>query len=74
MKSITLLGIVLVVLGLAGLLWPVITYTETEQVLDIGPLQVTADNEKDVSVPPLAGGAAVAAGIALVVVGARRRP
>jgi hypothetical protein len=73
MKGVTLIGLVLAVLGLAGLIWPVITYTETEQVLDVGPLEVTADNENRVPIPPLASGLALAAGVALVVAGSRGR-
>jgi hypothetical protein len=73
MKGITIVGVILVVLGLAGLLWPVISYTRTEKVAEIGPLEVTNEHTKTVPVPPLASGAAVAAGVALVIVGSRRR-
>jgi uncharacterized membrane protein HdeD (DUF308 family) len=73
MKGITLLGVVLIILGLAGLVWPVISYTDTDTVVDIGPLEVTAQSEEHVPIPPLAGGAAIVAGIALVVMGTRRR-
>jgi hypothetical protein len=62
----------LIILGLAGLVWPVISYTDTDTGVDIGPLEVTAQSEERVPIPPLAGGAAVA-GIALVVMGTRRR-
>lgn len=72
MKGLTLVGVLIAVLGLAGLLWPVVTYTETEQVLDVGPLEVTADNEKSVPIPPLASGLALAAGVALAIAGSRQ--
>jgi len=45
----------------------VISYTRTEKVVDIGPVEVTADKTRHVPVPPLVGGLAVAAGLILVV-------
>jgi uncharacterized membrane protein HdeD (DUF308 family) len=67
MKGLMLIGVLLIVAGLAGLTWPVISYTRTEKVVDIGPVEVTADRERRVPVPPLVGGLAVAAGLILVV-------
>lgn len=68
-----LLGIVLIVAGLFALVYQGITYTRRETVLDIGPIKATADREKTIPLPPIAGVAAVASGIALVVVGSKRR-
>ena len=69
MKSI---GIVLVVLGLLALVYQGITYTQRETVIDIGPIHATADQEKTLPLPPIAGVVAVAAGIALLVAGKKR--
>jgi hypothetical protein len=66
MKGLMLVGVLLIVAGLAGLTWPVISYTRTEKVVDIGPVEVTADKTRHVPVPPLVGGLAVAAGLILV--------
>ena len=73
MKPIALAGIVLIVLGLAALVYGGITYTSRETVIDIGPIQATADRERTFPLPPVAGVVAVAGGIALLVAGARRR-
>jgi uncharacterized membrane protein HdeD (DUF308 family) len=67
MKGLALIGVLLIVGGLAALAWPVISYTQTEKVLDIGPVEVTADRERHIPLPPIVGGLAVAAGIVLVV-------
>ena len=67
MKGLMLVGVLLIVAGLAALTWPVISYTRTEKVVDLGPVEVTADRERRVPVPPLVGGLAVAAGLILVV-------
>ena len=73
MKPIALTGIVLIVLGLAALVYGGINYTTRETVIDIGPLKATADRERTFPLPPVLGIVAVAGGIALLVAGARKR-
>lgn len=68
-----LIGIFLIVAGILALVYQGISYTTRETVIDIGPIKATADREKTIPLPPIAGLAAVAAGIALVVVGSKRR-
>jgi hypothetical protein len=72
MKGTMLLGVILLVAGLAGLAWPVISYTTTETVVDIGPVEVTAEREKHVPVPPIVGGLAAVAGVVILVAGNRK--
>jgi uncharacterized membrane protein YidH (DUF202 family) len=69
MKS---LGIVLIVLGLLALIYQGVTYTQRETVIDLGPIQATAEEKKTLPLPPIVGVVAVAAGIALVVAGRKR--
>ena len=66
-------GLVLIVVGVAALLYQGITYTTRETVLDVGPIHATADREKTIPLPPLVGLVAVAGGVALLVVGLRAR-
>jgi hypothetical protein len=73
MKPITIVGVLLVVLGLAALAYQGVTYTSRETVIDIGPITATADREKTLPIPPLIGILAVVGGVALLVVGARKR-
>jgi hypothetical protein len=73
MKPITWAGIVLIALGVIALVYQGITYTTRETVIDLGPLKAQVEKEKTVPLPPILGVLAVAAGIVLVVVGARRR-
>jgi hypothetical protein len=72
-KSMTIAGIVLIVLGVAALAYQGITYTSRETVIDIGPLKATAERERTFPLPPVVGGAAVLAGVALAVAGARQK-
>ena len=73
MKPAALAGIVLIVLGVVALVYQGITYTKRETVIDIGPLHATADREKTLPLPPVIGVAAIAGGVALLVVGGRKR-
>ena len=73
MKPLSISGIVLIVLGLAALVYGGINYTTRETVIDIGPIQATADRERTLPLPPVLGVVAVAGGIALLVAGSRKR-
>jgi hypothetical protein len=72
MKPILIVGIVLVIAGVAGLVTGRVSYTTKEKVLDLGPVEATAEKEHTIGIPEIAGVAALVAGIGLVVVGARR--
>ena len=72
MKLIMLVGVVCIVLGLAALAYQGITYTTREKVIDVGPVQVTAEKENAIWLPPLLGIGVVGTGVVLVVVGLRR--
>ncbi len=73
MKPAAILGIVLIVVGLAALAYQGVTYTSREKVLDLGPIQATAERSRTVPIPPVLGIVAVAAGVVLVVIGVRKR-
>ena len=72
MKPATSLGLALIVLGIVAFVYQGITYTTREKVIDLGPLQATVDTKETIPLPPIVGGLALASGIALLVVGARR--
>jgi UDP-N-acetylmuramyl pentapeptide phosphotransferase/UDP-N-acetylglucosamine-1-phosphate transferase len=61
-------GIVLIVLGVLALGYQGIRYTTREKLIDIGPINVTTTERKTIPLPPIVGGAAVVAGIALILV------
>jgi uncharacterized membrane protein HdeD (DUF308 family) len=72
MKTATIVGVLLIVLGVIALGYEGITYTTREKVLDIGPLQASVDKKKTIPLSPALGAAALLGGIALVVTGTRR--
>ncbi|HEV8438775.1 MAG TPA: DUF3185 domain-containing protein [Methylomirabilota bacterium] len=67
-----LIGIALIALGLIALVYQGITYTTREKVVDLGPLKITAQNEKTIPLPPILGGLAMVGGIVLVVAAVRK--
>ncbi|NOT35660.1 MAG: DUF3185 domain-containing protein [Candidatus Eisenbacteria bacterium] len=69
MRSI---GVVLVVLGVLALAYQGFSYTKREKVIDLGPIQATADTKKHVSIPPIAGGVAVVAGVTMMLISRRQ--
>lgn len=65
-------GIALIVLGVLGFAVTGISYTTTETVMDVGPLEIEKEEERNLPITPLAAGGAVIVGIGLVVAGRRR--
>jgi hypothetical protein len=66
MRHLLLVGFVLVVLGIAGLIVQNVTFTETKQVLNVGSLQISAEEQHNVPIPTIAGLAAVIAGLGMI--------
>ena len=56
-------GLVLIVVGIAMLIWTGFTYTKKEKLVDAGPIQISADKEKSVNWPPYVGGIILVAGV-----------
>ena len=70
MKSI--LGVVLLVIGILMLIYSGFAYTKREKVVDAGPLQISADKQKTVNWPPYAGGFLVLGGVILLATGNKK--
>ncbi len=73
MKPISIAGIVLIIAGIVALVLGEFSFTKRETVLQVGDATLEAETKESIPLPPIAGVAAVVAGIVLVVVGYRRR-
>jgi hypothetical protein len=73
MNTMNIIGIVLIALGVVGLIYGGITYTSSKNVVDLGAVQLTVDQKKEIPLSPIFGAGAVAAGVVLMVVGRRKR-
>ena len=71
MKTLSIVGILLIVIGIAAFAYQGITYTTQEKVVDLGPLQMTAEKTRTIPLSPIMGGIALAGGIVLLIVGKR---
>jgi hypothetical protein len=73
MKPATIIGILLVVIGIIGFAVGGFSFTHEKKDVDLGPLQVSHKQTSTVPIPPILSGIALIGGIALVVVGAKNR-
>lgn len=69
MKPKIIIAVILIVVGIAALAYQGITYMTREKVVDIGPIEVTAEKTNTIPLPPIVGALALAGGIVLLVVG-----
>jgi hypothetical protein len=70
-RFIIILGVILLVLGVIGLVHPIFTYHEQEEVAKIGPMKAIVNEEKTIEIPAAASIVLLAAGIGLVLLGPR---
>jgi hypothetical protein len=73
MSARRVIGILLVVVGLAALAWGGVFWTDRDTVLDAGPLEVQTENREGFAVPPVVGIVAIVGGALLLLVPDRRR-
>ena len=72
MKPKIIIAIILIALGIVAFAYQGITYTTREKVVDLGPIQVTAEKTKTFPLPPVVGAIAIVGGIVLLVMGSRK--
>lgn len=65
-------GLILIICGIAMLVWTGFSYTKKEKIVDAGPIQISADKEKSVNWPPYVGGIVLVAGV-FVFVASRKK-
>ena len=71
MRGLSLIGVVLVVLGVGALLFGHFSYSETKPVVDAGPIHITSQEDHTVWIPTIAGVVILLAGVGLVFAGRR---
>lgn len=59
------IGIIMIIVGAAMLIWTGFSYTKKEKVVDLGPLEITADKKEQVNWPPYVGGGVLVVGLIL---------
>jgi uncharacterized membrane protein len=72
MKTNTVIGIILIALGIVAFAFQGISYTTREKAVDLGPIQVTTEKTREIPLPPIVGTLALAGGIVLLIVDRKR--
>jgi hypothetical protein len=65
------IALALIALGLVGLAYGGISWTRKDKVVDIGPVEITADKTERLPLPPIAGGICLVVGVGLLLTGRR---
>ena len=73
MKPATIIGAILILVGIVGFAVGGFSFTHEHQDAKVGPLDIEHKQTSTVPIPPILSGIALVGGIALVVVGARSR-
>lgn len=69
MGTKSIVGIVLIVVGILGFVFGGIPFTSQETIVDIGPLEMTAEQDKTFPLAPIASGLILIGGVYLVATG-----
>jgi hypothetical protein len=72
-KPIPIIGILLILAGIAAFVLGEVGFTRKETVLQVGDAKIEAQTKDTVPLPPIAAGAAIVAGLVLVYIGYRKR-
>jgi drug/metabolite transporter (DMT)-like permease len=68
-----LAGILLIILGVAALIYGGVSFTTQKKAVDLGPLQVNKTEHHSVPLPPILGVVAILGGGLLAYYGAKKR-
>jgi uncharacterized membrane protein YidH (DUF202 family) len=72
MKAATIVGIILIILGVAGFAMGGVSFTHQKKDVDLGPVQVSHDKKETLPISPILSTLSLVAGVGLVVVGVKR--
>lgn len=73
MKPATIIGIILILVGIVGFALGGFTFTHEKKDVDLGPVQIGHEQKSTVPIPPILSTIALVAGVGLVVVGAKAK-
>jgi hypothetical protein len=73
MKAATIIGILLIVLGIIGYATGGISFTHEKKVADLGSVQISRKTQDTLPLSPILSTISLVAGIGLVVVGVRSK-
>ncbi len=69
-KAALIIGILLILAGGFSLVGGAVSWTQEETIVDVGPLEATAETRESAALPPIAAGALLLVGVGATVWGA----
>ncbi len=73
MKAVTVVGILLIVLGIIGFAVGGISFTHQKKDIDLGPVQVSHEQKKTLPISPVLSVISLVAGVGLIAAGVRSK-
>ena len=73
MKALVIVGVILIIGGIASLVTGGFSFSHQKKDVDAGPIQISHESTKHVPIAPIVSGIAIVAGLGLVVVGAKSK-
>ena len=73
MKPATIIGILLIILGIIGYATGGISFTHEKKDVDVGPVQISHKTQDTLPISPILSTVSLIAGMGLVVVGTKSR-
>jgi hypothetical protein len=73
MKPVTIIGLVLIVIGIIGFATGGISFTHRKKVADLGSVQISRETQDTLPLSPIFSSVSLIVGLGLVVVGARSK-
>ena len=73
MKPATVIGVILILLGIVGFMLGGFSFSHEKKVVDMGPVQIRHQEKKTIPIPPVLSAIVLVGGIGLVIVGARSK-
>jgi len=73
MKAATLVGILLIIIGIVGFAVGGVSFTREKKDVDLGPVQISHQQKETMPISPILSAVALIGGIGLVIAGSRSR-
>ena len=73
MKSATIIGTLLILLGIVGFVSGGFSFTHKHKDVDAGPIQISHDKKETVPISPILSSIALVAGAGLLAIGVRSK-
>ncbi len=72
MRTTTIIAIILIAIGIVAFGYQGINFTTRENIINLGPLEMTEEKTRTLPLPPIVGAVALVGGIVLLIMGRKK--